>query len=1052
MAVPTTYKTKLKLAVSRIKILKNKKEGEVRNLKMELAQLLNSDQEQTAKIRVEHVIREEKLLAAYDLVEIYCELIAARLPIIESQKNCPIDLKEAIASVIFASPRLSDIPELVDVRKQIKSKYGKEFVSAAVELRPDCGVNRLLVEKLSAKAPDGPTKIKMLTTISEEHNIKWEPTSFGENVGKPSQELLVGPNNFEKASQLHVSPAHDEKFPPDLHSSSQTKPMHGTSTNSYEQNASGATRKVDLNQSTTSRMSGPEIRPSGTGSQEKGFRDSNSGNGSSFSMGRKKWNMEFKDAASAAQAAAESAERAAVAARAAAELSNHESMTKQHLSGSNSYSGSRFTEVPQEYAFHDDNHLPTGSVKSTFHRKGSAMYNEQIIAKEQDNPVGAPDENYQTSPENVVKHAQSTPLSSSSSFGDNPFAHGSQTADIYQDNNSFEQENSELHEVNIKKQVSRTEIDFMTKPHGDDDSNTENSYHIGDATPIRQSIKAPFSHLISPSDEHSHNLNSYGQEMGTKAVEDLFVTNEGTTQINTIEASSYKDTSVAFDDSGSEDGEYKFDFDNEYKVERSSLFSSYHGSKSHVDPLENTGSWRHGQDIDEKESSSTPQSHFSVVPERLTTSAVSSEKEDLLPVTFDNSDDSGSDSEVDLVKSMVAGTFDYRNSVLDQSADHETLDSSSKNDQNVGSNIKPCLSPSSVGSDTPEEQVEKKVEINTMLDKTFDYGDLRTSQPLQLLDTFKITETSEESHTENGKELNIGMLKGGFRNKAYKRPPYIKNTSNESSSSLGDISVQNERSFPTVRTSISSDNPTQDKYTEEVSSGSRSAGLRNISSDCDSYDMVSNTQETLTRTHDLHIQNEQSEEKKKSSSRASITYFDSDDSDSEDKLAKQNSASLIRPFTGMSRRTPAPSKTGTGLSSSNTPPYKASVTSGKRLGWNSSRDSYENDNQRASYMMEVSLNRGSSEPESAELAASKPIPEANRSPREEIMISSAMAQPSGSLPKTAIEDSEERKGASESVKSDEDITSKQKPDDTHPKLPDYDSIAAQFLSLKKDCQ
>ncbi|XP_058775936.1 uncharacterized protein LOC131650234 [Vicia villosa] len=37
------------------------------------------------------------------------------------------------------------------------SKYGKEFVSAAVELRPDCGVNRLLVEKFSAKAPDGPT-------------------------------------------------------------------------------------------------------------------------------------------------------------------------------------------------------------------------------------------------------------------------------------------------------------------------------------------------------------------------------------------------------------------------------------------------------------------------------------------------------------------------------------------------------------------------------------------------------------------------------------------------------------------------------------------------------------------------------------------------------------------------------------------------------------------------------------------------------------------------------------------------------------------------------
>jgi hypothetical protein len=49
-----------------------------------------------------------------------------------------------------------------------------------------------LVEKLSAKAPDGPTKIKILTAIAEEHNIKWEPKSFGEEDTKASQDLLVG--------------------------------------------------------------------------------------------------------------------------------------------------------------------------------------------------------------------------------------------------------------------------------------------------------------------------------------------------------------------------------------------------------------------------------------------------------------------------------------------------------------------------------------------------------------------------------------------------------------------------------------------------------------------------------------------------------------------------------------------------------------------------------------------------------------------------------------------------------------------------------------------
>lgn len=59
-------------------------------------------------------------------------------------RNCPIDLKESVSSVIFASPRCADIPELLDVRKHFKAKYGKEFVSAAVELRPECGVNRMV--------------------------------------------------------------------------------------------------------------------------------------------------------------------------------------------------------------------------------------------------------------------------------------------------------------------------------------------------------------------------------------------------------------------------------------------------------------------------------------------------------------------------------------------------------------------------------------------------------------------------------------------------------------------------------------------------------------------------------------------------------------------------------------------------------------------------------------------------------------------------------------------------------------------------------------------
>ncbi|KAH0970668.1 hypothetical protein GBA52_022824 [Prunus armeniaca] len=353
---PAKCKTSLKLAVSRIKLLKNKKDAQVKQIKRELAQLLETGQERTARIRVEHVLREEKTKAAYELIEIYCELIAARLPMIESQKNCPIDLKEAITSVVFASPRCADIPELMDVRKHFTAKYGKEFISGAVELRPDCGVNRMLVEKLSAKSPDGPTKMKILAAIAEEHNIKWDPESFEEKESKPPEDLLNGPNTFGSASKIHVEPPrgppppnHDVKEPSNVQVPPQSYENHDVSMNFNQQSARSSSRfrdsassNVSSNKATTSDTFHPEVRSSGNRTDGTENRHSFHGDGNASSTGRQNWNMNFTDAASAAQAAAESAEMASMAARAAAELSRqHSSESRDKFSQSDSLTSSR---------------------------------------------------------------------------------------------------------------------------------------------------------------------------------------------------------------------------------------------------------------------------------------------------------------------------------------------------------------------------------------------------------------------------------------------------------------------------------------------------------------------------------------------------------------------------------------------------------------------------------------------------------------------------------------------------------------------------------------
>lgn len=46
--------------------------------------------------------------------------------------------------MIFAAPRCSEIPELLEIRDVFEKKYGKDFVSAATDLRPNAGVNRMV--------------------------------------------------------------------------------------------------------------------------------------------------------------------------------------------------------------------------------------------------------------------------------------------------------------------------------------------------------------------------------------------------------------------------------------------------------------------------------------------------------------------------------------------------------------------------------------------------------------------------------------------------------------------------------------------------------------------------------------------------------------------------------------------------------------------------------------------------------------------------------------------------------------------------------------------
>ncbi|MCL7035318.1 hypothetical protein MKW94_005222 [Papaver nudicaule] len=123
----------------RIEESKKRRDSIITHLSAAILQLLKNSQDQNAWNEV----------SAYELLDHLCECIMSKLPDIRRSRDCPIDINEAASSLIYASARCGDLPELPKLRKLFGERYGKGFETAAVELLPGNLVNRCLIQKLS---------------------------------------------------------------------------------------------------------------------------------------------------------------------------------------------------------------------------------------------------------------------------------------------------------------------------------------------------------------------------------------------------------------------------------------------------------------------------------------------------------------------------------------------------------------------------------------------------------------------------------------------------------------------------------------------------------------------------------------------------------------------------------------------------------------------------------------------------------------------------------------------------------------------------------------
>jgi len=78
--------TNLRLVINRLKLLEKKKTEMAVKARREIADYLIAGKEDRARIRVEHIIREDYIVEAMELVEMYCDLLLARMGLIQSTK------------------------------------------------------------------------------------------------------------------------------------------------------------------------------------------------------------------------------------------------------------------------------------------------------------------------------------------------------------------------------------------------------------------------------------------------------------------------------------------------------------------------------------------------------------------------------------------------------------------------------------------------------------------------------------------------------------------------------------------------------------------------------------------------------------------------------------------------------------------------------------------------------------------------------------------------------------------------------------------------------
>ncbi|XP_022882421.1 uncharacterized protein LOC111399380 isoform X2 [Olea europaea var. sylvestris] len=189
-------KSIIKATRTRIELVRRRAEAKQRFLKEDLAKLLSNGLDINAYGRTEEFIAGLSLLSCYDFIEESCEYVVKQLSKMQKLGECPEEFREAVASLMFAAARFSDLPELRDLRDTFQERYGNSL---------ECFVNQKFIEKLSTRSPTTEKRLQVLQDIASEFSIKWNCKGFEQRMTASAlAQVTISERHIPKQSPLFL--------------------------------------------------------------------------------------------------------------------------------------------------------------------------------------------------------------------------------------------------------------------------------------------------------------------------------------------------------------------------------------------------------------------------------------------------------------------------------------------------------------------------------------------------------------------------------------------------------------------------------------------------------------------------------------------------------------------------------------------------------------------------------------------------------------------------------------------------------------------------------